>query len=114
MRRRSAGGLCADEVGSLNLQSRPGRRWAAVSGKGREPGRAPQPRVRATYARTAGMCTCLLPWRWARTSCSGTSSRANSGPAPGVCCYRWSLYPAANRIAIICGNYYATARLRRS
>ena len=44
-----------DEFGPLNLQPHPGRQWAAVSGKGKEPGRAPRPRMRATYTRTAGV-----------------------------------------------------------
>jgi len=34
--------FCVDEFGPLNLQPRPGRQWAAVSGKGKEPGRAPR------------------------------------------------------------------------
>ncbi len=29
--------FCMDESGPLNLQPRPGRQWAAVSGKGKEP-----------------------------------------------------------------------------
>ena len=45
--------FCVDEFGPLNLQPRPGRQWAAVSGKGKEPGRAPRRRLRATYTRTA-------------------------------------------------------------
>ena len=44
-----------DESGPLNLQPRPGRHWAAVSGKSKEPGRAPRPRMRATYTCTAGV-----------------------------------------------------------
>ena len=39
--------FCVDEFGPLNLQPRPGRQWAAVSGKNKEPGRqatAPAPR----------------------------------------------------------------------
>ena len=47
--------FCVDEFGPLNLQPRPGRQWAAIGGKGREPGRAPRPRMRATYTRTAGV-----------------------------------------------------------
>jgi hypothetical protein len=47
--------FCVDELGPLNLQPRPGRQWAAVSGKSKEPGRAPRPRMRATYTRTAGV-----------------------------------------------------------
>jgi hypothetical protein len=45
--------FCVDEFGPLNLQPHPGRQWAAVSGKGKEPGRKPRPRRRATYRRTA-------------------------------------------------------------
>jgi hypothetical protein len=40
--------FCVDEFGPLNLQPRPGRQWAAVSAKKKEPGRAPRPRMRAT------------------------------------------------------------------
>jgi hypothetical protein len=47
--------FCLDEFGPLNLQPRPGQQWAAVSGKGKEPGRAPRPRMRATYTRKAGV-----------------------------------------------------------
>ena len=47
--------FCVDEFGPLNLQPRPGRQWAAVSGKSKEPGRAPRPRMRATYHRTEGV-----------------------------------------------------------
>src|SRR5215471_11735959 len=47
--------FCVDELGPLNLQPRPGRQWAAVSGKGKEPGRQPRRRIRATYHRTGGV-----------------------------------------------------------
>jgi hypothetical protein len=47
--------FCLDEFGPLNLQPRPGRQWAAAGGKGKEPGRAPRRRLRATYTRTAGV-----------------------------------------------------------
>ena len=47
--------FCVDEFGPLNLQPHPGRQWAAVSGKNKEPGRKPRPRRRATYTRTAGV-----------------------------------------------------------
>jgi hypothetical protein len=40
--------FCVDEFGPLNLQPRPGRHWAAVSGKRKEPGRKARPRIRAT------------------------------------------------------------------
>jgi hypothetical protein len=41
--------------GQLHAGGRPGRQWAAVSGKSREPGREPRPRMRATYHRTEGV-----------------------------------------------------------
>jgi len=44
-----------DEFGPLNLQPRPGRQWAAISGKSKESGRAPRRRMRATYTRTKGV-----------------------------------------------------------
>jgi hypothetical protein len=47
--------FCVDEFGPLNLQPHPGRQWAAVSDKNKEPGRWPRPRWRATYTRTAGV-----------------------------------------------------------
>jgi hypothetical protein len=47
--------FCVDEFGPLNLQPHPGQQWAAVSGKNKEPGRKPQPRMRTTYTRTAGV-----------------------------------------------------------
>jgi hypothetical protein len=47
--------FCVDELGPLNLQPRPGRQWAAVSGKNKEPGRAPRRRLRATCTRTGGV-----------------------------------------------------------
>jgi hypothetical protein len=47
--------FCVDEFGPLNPQPRPGRQWAAIGGKGKEPGRAPRPRLGATYTRKAGV-----------------------------------------------------------
>jgi transposase len=47
--------FCVDEFGPLKLQPRPGRQWAAVSGRGKDPGREPRPRMRATYTRTEGV-----------------------------------------------------------
>jgi hypothetical protein len=44
--------FCVDEFGPLNLQPRPGRQWAAIGGKNKEPSRAPRRRMRATYTRT--------------------------------------------------------------
>jgi transposase len=63
--------FCVDESGPLNLRPRPGRQWAAVSGKsaGCAPP-APAPR---------GCGTCPPPMSWVRTSCPGTSSRVRRG-----------------------------------
>jgi hypothetical protein len=47
--------FCVDEFGPLNLQSRPGRQWAAVSGKSKDPARAPRSRMRAACTRTEGV-----------------------------------------------------------
>jgi hypothetical protein len=41
--------FCLDEFGPLNPQPRPGRQWAPIGDKGKEPGRAPRRRRRATY-----------------------------------------------------------------
>jgi transposase len=35
--------FCVDEFGPLNLRPHPGRQWASVSGKNKEPGRKPAP-----------------------------------------------------------------------
>ena len=77
--------FCVDEFGPLNLQPRPGRQWAAVSRKITEPGRAPRPRMRATYTRTAGG---PAPARRLRAG-RGQAVRAHQaaqdpGPVPGV------------------------------
>jgi hypothetical protein len=40
-----------DEFGPLNLQPHPGRQWAEVGGKNKDPHRDPRPRRRATYTR---------------------------------------------------------------
>src|SRR5438105_13809843 len=46
--------FCMDEFGPLNLQPHPGRQWAAVGGKHRDPNRRPRRRRRATYKRPHG------------------------------------------------------------
>ena len=47
--------FCLDEFGPLNLMPARVGQWAPISGKGREPGRDPPPRMRATYTRTHGV-----------------------------------------------------------
>jgi hypothetical protein len=53
--RRSDGRFCLDEFGPLNLMPHPGRHWAAISGKDKDPDREPRPRRRATYNRNDGV-----------------------------------------------------------
>ena len=72
--------FCVDEFGPLNLQPRPGRHWAAISGKNKKPGRAPRPGCARPMPAPPGSGTCSPPMSGARTSCTGTSSRARPGP----------------------------------
>ena len=73
--------FCVDEFGPLNLQPHPGRQWAAVSGKNKEPSRASPGGAGAPPIPVPPGCgTCSPPTSWAKTRCSGTSSRARTGP----------------------------------
>jgi transposase len=97
---------CADEFGPLNLQPRPGRQWAAVSGKGKEPGRAPRPRMRATYTRTAGVRHLFAAYELGEDKLYGhIRPRKTRARFLEFCRYLRSLYPPAVRIAIICDNF---------
>ena len=69
--------ICVDEFGPLNLQPRPGRQWAAISGKGKEPGRSPRRRLRATYTRTNGVHHLFAAYDLGEEGCMGTSNRAS-------------------------------------
>ena len=77
--------FCVDEFGPLNLQPRPGRQWAAVSGKGKEPGRgAAAPHARDLHPHGRG----AAPVRRLRAR-RGQAVRAHQaaqdpGPVPGV------------------------------
>ena len=95
-----------DEFGPLNLQPRPGRQWAAVSGKGKEPGRAPRPRMRATYTRTAGVRHLFAAYELGEDKLFGhIKPRKTRARFLEFCRYLRSLYPPATRIAIICDNF---------
>ena len=77
--------FCVDEFGPLNLQPRPGRQWAAVSGKGKEPGRAPRPRTRAAYTRKAGVRHLFAAYELGEDKLYGHISRVRPGPgSPAV------------------------------
>ena len=98
--------FCVDEFGPLNLQPRPGRQWAAVSGKGKEPGRAPRPRMRATYTRNAGVRHLLAAYELGEDKLYGhIKPRKTRARFLEFCRYLRSLYPPAIRIAIICDNF---------
>jgi transposase len=98
--------FCMDEFGPLNLQPRPGRQWAAVSGKRKEPGRAPRPRMRATYKRTAGVRHLLAAYELGEDRMYGhIKPRKTRARFLEFCRYLRSLYPIEVRIAIICDNF---------
>jgi transposase len=98
--------FCVDEFGPLNLQPRPGRQWAAVSGKGKEPGRAPRRRMRASYHRTEGVRHLLAACELGEDKLLGhVKPRKTRTRFLEFCRCLRSLYPVTTRIAIICDNY---------
>jgi transposase len=98
--------FCVDEFGPLNLQPRPGRQWAAVSGKGKEPGRKPRRRMRATYTRTAGVRHLFAAYELGEDKLYGhVKPRKTRTRFLEFCRYLRSLYPPSTRIAIICDNF---------
>ncbi|HEY3733394.1 MAG TPA: IS630 family transposase [Streptosporangiaceae bacterium] len=98
--------FCVDEFGPLNLQPRPGRQWAAVSGKKAEAGRAPRPRMRATYTRTEGVRHLFAAYELGEDKLFGhIKPRKTRSRFLEFCRYLRTLYPPDTRIAIICDNY---------
>jgi transposase len=98
--------FCMDEFGPLNLQPRPGRQWAPVSGKGKDPGRAPRRRMRATYHRTEGVRHLLAAYELGEDKLFGhVKPRKTRTRFLEFCRYLRSLYPPSVRIAIICDNF---------
>ena len=98
--------FCVDEFGPLNLQPRPGRQWAAVSGKSKEPGRRPRRRLRATYTRAAGIRHLFAAYELGEDKLFGhIKPRKTRARFLEFCRYLRSLYPAETRIAIICDNF---------
>jgi transposase len=106
--------FCVDEFGPLNLQPRPGRQWAAVSGKGKEAGRAPRPRMRATYTRTEGVRHLFAALELGEDKLFGhIKPRKTRGRFLEFCRYLRTLYPSSTRIAIICDNFSPHLTTRR-
>jgi transposase len=98
--------FCVDEFGPLNLQPRPGRQWAPVSGKNKEPGRASRRRLRATYKRTAGVRHLFAAYELGEDKLYGhIKPRKNRTRFLEFCRYLRTLYPCEVRIAIICDNF---------
>jgi transposase len=98
--------ICVDEFGPLNLQPRPGRQWAAISGRTKEPGRAPRRRLRATYTRTKGVRHLFAAYDLAEDKMYGhIKPRKTRARFLEFCRYLRSLHPADVRIAIICDNF---------
>jgi len=98
--------FCVDEFGPLNLQPRPGRQWTAIGGKGKEPGRAPRPRMRATYTRKAGVRHLFAAYELGEDKLYGhIKPRKTRTRFLEFCRYLRSLYPLTTRIAIICDNF---------
>ena len=95
--------FCVDEFGPLNLQPRPGRQWAAISGKGKEPGRPPRRRMRATYHRTEGVRHLFAAYELGEDKLFGqVKPRKTRARFLEFCRYLRSLYPKSVRIAIVC------------
>jgi hypothetical protein len=95
-----------DEFGPLNLQPRPGRQWAAVNGQGKDPGRAPRRRMRATYQGTEGVRHLLAAYELGEDKLFGhVKPRKTRTRFLEFCRYLRSLYPPETRIAVICDNF---------
>src|SRR5437763_16832198 len=106
--------FCVDEFGPLNLQLRPGRHRAAVSGKGRQPGRRPRPRMRATYHRTGGIRHLFAAYELGEDKLYGhIKPRKTRARFLEFCRYLRSLHPPNVRIAIVCDNYSPHLTTRR-
>ena len=98
--------ICVDEFGPLNLQPRPGRHWAAVGGKHREPGRQPRPRLRATYTRTQGVRHLMAAYDLREDKLYGhVKPRKTRTLFLEFCRYLRSLYPPYVRLALVMDNF---------
>jgi transposase len=98
--------FCVDEFGPLNLQPRPGRQWAAVSGKSKEPGREPRPRMRATYHRTEGVRHLFAAYELGEDKLFGHVKPGKTRTRfLEFCRYLRTLYPPSVRIAVVCDNF---------
>jgi transposase len=98
--------ICMDEFGPLNLQPHPGRQWAAVGGRHRDPDRRPRRRRRATYTRPHGVRHLLAAYDLGRDRLYGhIKTRKGRTEFLAFCRYLRTLHPPDVRIAIVLDNF---------
>ncbi|EXU63666.1 transposase [Streptomyces sp. PRh5] len=98
--------VCMDEFGPLNLQPHPGRQWTERGSKGKDPGREPRPRRRATCTRPHGVRHLFAAYDLGKDRLYGHIKKTkNRSKFLEFCRYLRSLHPADVRIAIVCDNY---------
>lgn len=98
--------ICMDEFGPLNLQPRPGKQWAAVSGKHKDPKRQPRRRMRATYNRNDGVMHLFAAYDLSKDKLYGhVKKRKGRTQFLEFCKYIRTLYPKGMRIAIVLDNF---------
>jgi transposase len=94
--------FCVDEFGPLNLQPRPDGSGPLSAARAKSPaGRRGGGCAGPTPAKP-GSGTCSPPTSWARTSCTGTSSRARPGPgswSSAVTCAPSTRLPPVSRLS---------------
>jgi hypothetical protein len=79
---------------------------AAAGGKGKEPGRAPRPRLRAAYTRKAGVRHLFAACELGEDKLYGRiKPRKTRARFLEFCRYLRSLHPSSARIAVICDNF---------
>jgi hypothetical protein len=110
--------FCLDQFGPLNLMPHPGRHWAAISGKNKDPDREPRPRRRATYNRNDGVRHLFAAYDLTRDRLFGhVKTRKKRTQFLEFCRYLRSLYPPDVRMIrryIIWRNRHADdTRLRQ-
>ncbi len=98
--------MCMDEFGPLNLQPHPGKHWAAVGGKHKDPDRPPRPRRRATYTRPHGVRHLMAGYDLNRDRLYGhIVTRKDRTAFLAFSRYLRSLYPPEVRIGIVLDNF---------
>jgi transposase len=106
--------MCVDEFGPLDLQSRPGRQWAPISGNAAEPGREPRRPMRATYTRTSGIRHLFAAYDLGRDQLYGhIKARKTRTRFLEFATYLRTLYPREIRIALVIDNFSPHLSTRR-